>query len=453
MLRNQLQILSDWYAKGTARKPIILRGARQVGKSTLVRLFAQEQGLTLIEVNLEKHPHLDAVFKTLDVNKILRSLEAVTKSSNWTRDRSLIFLDEIQGTPNAIAALRYLYEERPEIPVIAAGSLLEFVLNEHDFSMPVGRIQYLHIGPMTFEEFLLASTETYFLKSLQEFTLEDALPDESHRRLSELHHLYCFIGGMPEVISTYIRTKSLRDVRLVQQSICDTYKDDFSKYGLHQDILRLHQVFDWAAQNVGKKVKYSEVLPDEQSKTTRRLLNLLSYSKVITPVVHSHANGLPLNAEAESKTFKLNFLDVGLMNSILDTPWSEYSQENITRAIHGGVIAEQYIGQELQSILRSAGTDQLYYWLRERASINAEVDYLFPWRGTIVPIEVKSGKKGTLRSLLEFTKHRNPNIVLRFDSNPATIQGFLEGKSPVRLLSLPHYASGQTARLLLQCTS
>ena len=250
---------------GHRRKPIILRGARQVGKSTLVRQFAKANGLHLHEINLERHLELDNIFKTLDMDIIIRELEALV-GANLQKPEIILFLDEIQATPYALQALRYFYEERPDLPVIAAGSLLEFTLLDHNFSMPVGRIEYYHLGPMTFREFLLA-LDPNLEKYITSFSLDKDIPDMAHKQLLKRQREYIFTGGMPEAVLTYKETQSITDVSEVHRSIVETYQDDFSKYAKHRELVLMQQIFRQIPRNVGKKVKYSNMSREHRSKS------------------------------------------------------------------------------------------------------------------------------------------------------------------------------------------
>jgi len=225
--RTAEKYLNDWYRK-ERRKPLVLRGARQVGKSTLVRRFAEKNGLVLNEVNLEQHLYLDNLFKALDIDSIIRELDALIGRNIQTPD-AVLFLDEIQATPHAIQVLRYFYEKKPELPVISAGSLLEFALADHHFSMPVGRIEYYHLGPMTFREFLSA-VEPGLKRYLSEFRINKSILVTAHQKLIKRQREFLFVGGMPEAVYAFTEENSLMEVTAVHRSIAETYQDDFSKY-------------------------------------------------------------------------------------------------------------------------------------------------------------------------------------------------------------------------------
>ena len=445
MNRKQLFLLNKWISNPN-RKPIILRGARQVGKSTLVRMLAEHQNRPLAEINLERYPSLATSFTELDPNSLINVLEALPSIDDIGPD-TLLFLDEIQAVPEAIPALRYLYEDLSQLPVLAAGSLLEFTLAEHHFSMPVGRVEYLHMGPMTFTEFLQALDETRLVKVIQEFELGNTLPPIIHQRLLDLLRTYFFVGGMPEAVKTYAQTQRLKDVSTVHNSIIDTYREDFPKYIGSRNLARIQHVFNFAARNVGKKVKYSQFSSQDKSATIKSDIELLCMARVISKVIHSHCTGLPLQADIEDKTYKLIFLDVGLMNAICGLNWRSISQMADTQLVNEGVIAEQFIGQHLQDILSSSLNRELNYWLRENRSNNAEVDYVLGLNGKIIPIEIKAGATGSLKSLHQFMGEKGHGIAVRFDTGmPSTqiintqIKQGQQGKEVnYTLLSLPLY--------------
>ncbi len=414
MHRHQLQFLQQWLQQ-KQRKPLIIRGARQVGKSTLVELFAQQHEQTLLNVNLERYPELAASFGTNDPAQTLRDIEMLPRMPEHSAD-SLLFLDEIQAVPQAIPALRYFYEDTPALPVISAGSLLEFTLAEHAFSMPVGRVQYLHMGPMTFSEFLLALGEDKLYELISTYVPGDTITAVAHKRLLQLLRQYYFVGGMPEAVGVYADTGSLQAVSNVHNSIIETYREDFPKYGNNRNLNRMLNVFNFAARNAGVKVKYSNITREEQSATLKKDLELLCMARVISKVVHSHCSGLPLQAGLDEKTYKLLFLDVGLMNAICGLNWQTLARLDDTRLINEGTIAEQFIGQHLQALLADSPNRELTYWLREGRSANAEVDYVVALGGQIVPVEIKAGASGSMKSLHQFMGEKDVPLAVRFDA-------------------------------------
>ena len=445
MQRQQLQFLYTWL-RNKNRKPLIIRGARQVGKSTLVELFARQNQQTLLNVNLERHPELSPIFSGKDPEQIIQQIEFLPNMGS-IGDDTLLFLDEIQAVPEAIPALRYFYEDMPEFPVVSAGSLLEFALTDHAFSMPVGRIQYLHMGPMTFSEFLLAMDEERLKNFINHYEPGQEIGEIVHQRLLHLLRSYYYIGGMPEAVAVFVGSRSYKDVSEVHNSIIETYRDDFPKYAGSRNLNRMLNVFNFAARNVGVKIKYSNISRQDQSLTIKKDIELLTMARVIGKVVHSHCTGLPLQADIEEKVYKLLFLDIGLMNAICGLDWRSISQMDEMKLINQGAIAEQFIGQHLQAMLADKPNRELNYWLREGRSSNAELDFVIGLRGNIIPIEVKSGATGTLKSLHQFMGTKQASLAIRFDTMlPAvhqidTVININKQRKQVKysLISLPLY--------------
>ena len=431
-----------------------MRGARQVGKSTLVRQVMAELDIDLCEVNCELHPHLDATFSKLNPQRIIDEIESLP-NVKLIGPKTVLFLDEVQATPHALAALRYFYEQRPELKVICAGSLLDFTLEDHTFSMPVGRVEFQQIVPMDFEDFLWACGEEKLSEILNSFTPQNPMSSDQHARFLDLQQKYFFIGGMPEAVREYAETRKLSSARDVHESILETYKLDFSKYGLRQDLPRLSQLLDHCAQQITRPVKLTKLLPDEQSRTIRRLLNLLVHARLLSLVIHTDANDAPLGAEQRSDIFKIILLDIGLLNALIGATWNQFKNPDTAMSVRDGAIAEQFIGQELIATMRR-GRQMHNFWLRNGKATNAEVDYIVALEDQIIPIEVKAGKKGSLRSLKTYCDHKNPSIAFRFDTQIPSIQqlSLTAESSTVKsnnatcaLISLPLYASGQLARI------
>ena len=445
--------LVDWLNKNS-RKPLVLRGARQVGKSTLIRQFAQKNGLSLTEINLERHLYLDSIFKTTDIQAIRREIEAIT-GKNIKENRSLLFLDEIQATPHGLMALRYFHEEIPELPVIAAGSLLEFTLTEHSFSMPVGRIEYYHLFPLSFSEFVSA-IEATLNNYLGEITPTTELPMAAHSKLSRLQRQFLFVGGMPEAVAVYQESGSLSAVAAVHRAIASTYQDDFAKYARRNDLMLLQKVFNFIPRSLGRKIKFSAIDKEQRSIKIKEVIDLLSKARVCHQVFYSHCSGLPLKAEQDDSVYKLLFMDVGLANHILGLDWPTINAMDEQQLVNEGELAEQFIGQHLINLSQGLEVPQLQYWLREGKKANAEVDYVISRGNWIVPVEVKSGKSGSLKSLHQFMHQKGANLAVRFDLNApgmqevkhslATAAKITQVKFP--LISLPLYAVEQLPRII-----
>ncbi len=454
MDRAQLTFLDRWLGMPD-RKPLVLRGARQVGKSTLVRLFAERCRRPLAEVNLERHTDLAPAFARNDPAYLLNVLEALPEVGAIGAD-GLLFLDEIQAVPEAIPALRYFREDMRHLPVLAAGSLLDFALADHRFSMPVGRVAYLHMGPMTFTEFLAAVDAEKLASQIAAFEIERGLDPALHNRLMDLLRTYFFTGGMPEAVQAYARTRNLRDVSDVHNSIVDTYREDFPKYVGSRSFPRIVDVFNRAARNVGRKVKYVHFSREGKAATTRADIELLCMARVLSKVVHSHCNGLPLQADSDPRVYKLLFMDVGLMNAVCGLGWAAIEGMGETRLVNEGAVAEQFIGQHLQDLLARSANRELTYWLREGRVANAEVDYVATFDGRVVPIEVKAGASGGLKSLHQFVAEKGAPVAVRFDAAPPTTQtictsvqrGGTQAEVTYRLVSLPLYLVERLPSLL-----
>ena len=413
MKRNALKILKLWLNKSN-RKPLVLRGARQVGKSTLVNLFARENNKDIIEINLELYRELDSVFASLQVDRILLSIQSVSEKK--ITKNTILFLDEIQAAPNGIAALRYFYEKKPELPIIAAGSLLEFTLSKHQFSMPVGRIEYLYLDPMTFTEFL-EEIDPVNAEILADFDIGKPLPNIIHNKLLCRQREYMLIGGMPEAVKIYSETGTLSEVVSVQNSICNTYMDDFSKYAQEKELLSLQQIFRKVPQVIGNKLKYTNLLADEKSAETKKLLNLLIKAQIIRPAVISNVSGIPLAAGKNEKFRKLYFLDIGLVSRLLQFDNIALERLNERELINEGPLAEQFISQHLNLDKTLQTGPELFYWANEGKNKNAEIDFVVSKGRLIVPIEIKAGQSGSLKSLHYFMYQKKLEYAIRFDMN------------------------------------
>jgi len=372
------------------RKPLMIRGARQVGKTWLVENVLAGEFDGFVKIDLEKrrdlHVHFDG---NLDPRAILRYLELATE--RIVPGKTLLFLDEIQACPRAIMALRYFYEQMPDLHVVAAGSLLEFAFAE--ISIPVGRVQYLHLHPMTFYEYLLAMGKA----PMAEHTLiSPARVDQTIQEmiLKELRN-YFFVGGMPECIKTFRDAGSMLEAFQVQSEILESYRDDFSKYSPRMDVSCLDAVFLNVAKSVGDQLKYTRLNEGHSGQTNRKAFELLTKAKLIHKISACDPSGLPLGATANPKKFKGCMLDIGLLQRLCQMPVElELKQENLL-AMYRGKLAEQFVAQELLAW----HTRELFYWARDARGSNAEIDYLVVREGKIFPVEVKSGAGGSLRSL------------------------------------------------------
>ena len=452
MYRLQEDRLKEWIAQAKP-KPLILRGARQVGKSTLIQSFAAKMQLNLYEINLENHPEMDQVFQSMDLKKIIQSIEAICDKV-FQPSKALVFFDEIQGTPSALSALRLFFDNPKQyFPVVCAGSLLEFTLESYTSSMPVGRIEYLHMGPMCFEEFLIALDKQSLVNLLENFSIGDDIDAVSHGKLSKLLREYFAVGGMPEAVESYRKQESLKAVQPILQFILDTYRGDFYKYGkkIDQRTLKLLGAsFDFIPSNIGRKIKYSNISRDEKSQYVKSAIKLLSLARVCHLVHHSSCSGIPLKIQKSDKVFKALFLDVGLMNRQTGMDWISLNALDDVKLVNEGSVAEQFVGQQLLYDREGVTPPELFYWQREARSSSAEVDFVVSSGDLIVPIEVKAGKSGTMKSLLQFVVEKNLDFSIRFDMNSPS-QNMISNSSKTgefTLVSLPLYLAGQLPRLL-----
>ncbi len=391
MKRLITQQLLDWKIK-KRRKPLLVRGARQVGKTWAILDFGSNhmEGKVLL-IDLEKRPSWRRVFDgDLDPRRLLSELEILLET-RITPGRDLLFLDEIQACPRALTALRYFYEELPELHVAAAGSLLDFSLGEA--SLPVGRIQFLEVHPMCFVEYLWAcgremAAETVLKKPTK-------LPANIHHDLLEEARRYFFIGGMPESVKSYTETGSLKECFEIQFELIHALRQDFSKYAGHSDKRCLNAVLSSTACNIGRQIKYSGLSEDFTPPTNRKAFYLLNQARILRKVRAASAKGLPLEASSSERIFKALLVDIGLMQHLCGLPANrEYAKGDLLD-IHEGAMAEQFVGQELLA----GGQSDLFYWSRRARSSSAEVDYLISSSSGVLPIEVKSGPSGRLRSL------------------------------------------------------
>ena len=373
------------------RKPLIVRGARQVGKSYSVQQFGQAHFDQLAALDLERNRNLHAVFsRDLDPRRILSELE-IFLDVKITPGETLLFLDEIQICPQALAALRYFHEEYPNLHVVAAGSLLEFAMS--DISFPVGRIQFLDTHPMTFVEYLWAIGKEQAAEIV--LSRPGPVPPSTHALL--LNHLrdYSFIGGMPESVKTYSETGSLKEAFALHGDLVESFRQDFFKYSPRVDSQCLNGLLAGAAQNVGNQVIYSRLTDGFSHHTIKRAFDVLCMARIITRVPSASPTGLPLGTTASARKFNAIMLDVGLWQHLAGVSVdAEYSRSDLLD-IHRGDLAEQVVGQEM---LVSLNTD-LHYWARRAKGSTAEVDYLVVVDGAIVTVEVKSGASGRLRSM------------------------------------------------------
>lgn len=401
MKRAIYNSLMKW-KESANKKPLLLRGARQIGKTFIVNEFGKNEFKTSITLNFERNPEYKDIFFSYDPIDIIEKIILYTGKEVKT-EKTLIFLDEIQECPEAIMALRYFYEEMPELHIIGAGSLLEFTLQAENYRIPVGRIQYLYMYPLSFNEFLIALKEKPLSDYISDYENLSVLSAHLHNKLIAYIRKYFIIGGMPEVVKEYVTTRDILACQKIQHSIIETYKDDFSKYAKKSQYKYIKKVFSTIPSIIGEKVVYSKIDSTVKSRDIKAALELLETAGVIYKVKRTSGAGFPFESSVKENYYKSIFLDIGLMHAI-NGIYSQTIREKDLTAIYRGSVSEQFVGQELITSSNHYKKANLYYWAREEKNSNAEVDFLVEKGGEIMPLEVKSGKKGTLRSLLLFLK-------------------------------------------------
>lgn len=437
--RNIDNLLAEWKKKDITRRwPLLIRGARQVGKSYTVTEFGKKEFKNLVEVNFEQHPQYKACFDTLDPNQIIETISLLHKTE-IIPGKTLLFLDEIQDCPKAITSLRYFHEQLPELHVIGAGSLLEFALAEEKFKMPVGRIQYLYMKPLSFREFLYAVGENKALEMIDIFNRDKQLNPIIHRHLLSLVKKYSMVGGMPRAVAEYASSGSLAQCQQIQTIITQTYRDDFGKYASKVKHKYLQKIFYSVPKMVGRKFKYSHVDNTIQSRELKEALELLEKAGVVYRVKRTGGEGVPLEANADERHFKTIFLDTGLMQNLCGLNNETMMTEDFIQ-VNAGAVAEQFVGQELLAYQDSFAESSLYYWGREARSSNAEVDYLTSYRKYAVPLEVKAGKTGALRSMHLFLEKYPTPLGIRISQIPLNCI--------LPIISVPFYAIKEIPQLL-----
>jgi len=455
MIRFAADELDRWL-QNPNRKPIVLRGARQVGKTWLVRDFANRHGLKLIELNFERLPNLEELFSENNPKEILENIEAEL-GTTISPESSLLFLDEIQAAPELFSKLRWFKEDMPVLPVITAGSLLEFALNKSRYSMPVGRITYFHLEQMSFFEFVKASGNEALYKKLSSFNLQKGMPLSLHEKCLNFYYDYCLVGGMPEVVQEWINSQNLKTCIKMQQDLLATYRDDFHKYGGEMDARLLAKIMLSVSEQLGNKFVYSRVDPSQKIAPVKRALAMLSQAKVCSRVLHTSGNGLPLGAESNEKFFKALMLDVGLTSAQLGLTLIKRSEiKNIMFSNKGGV-AEQFVGQQLRSAQTPLKDPQLFYWQRTGGRLG-EIDYIIQHGNSVVPVEVKSGSTGSMKSLHQFMAEKNLDFAVRFNTNLPSVEEIrvkttLSKPVAYRLLSIPVYLAEHIEKLIKQAQS
>ena len=407
--RNIDKVLLSWKTD-TDRKPLLIRGARQVGKSSTIEHFGAHFE-SLITVNFEKNKKLITLFDgDLDVKEICLKLSVQFKKP-IVPGKTLLFFDEIQSCPNAIMSLRYFYEDYPELHIIAAGSLLEFALEELP-SFGVGRIDFLFMYPFSFQEFLLACGEELLWNEVCKSSPEKPLFSVFHEKCLDFLKKYLIIGGMPIAVSNFVKNNDILLVQKALDRLILSFQNDFAKYKKKLPALLLREVFASVVKQAGGKFIYSKAAETSQY-NIKQAINLLIMAGLVIPVVSSSANGIPLGAEVNHKKCKMLLFDTGIFQRLLGLHLSDFLFSNEFDVINKGAIAEQFAGLELIKNSTSFMPENLYFWTREKEKSQAEVDYLIQHNEKMIPIEVKSGKSGKMQSLHLFMNEKKSEFGVR----------------------------------------
>ena len=402
-----------------AHKPLLLRGARQVGKSSAVR----QLGKTIkyfMEVNFERDKEIISVFTGNLKPKEITSRLAAFYGIPVVPGETLLFLDEIQACTPAIHSLWFFYEDYPELHVVAAGSLLEFALKKMAF-FGVGRVRSLFMYPMSFDEFLAATGHAGWIEAKRNASPAEPLFEALHGKLVESFRNYLMVGGMPESVQNWVETEDYLKCQQVQDDIMLAYEDDFSKYEEKADPMLLRQTLRSVAQQIGGKFVYSNVQGNYRSEKIKSALELLKDAGLVRPAVHTAANGIPLGAEINEKFVKYIFLDSGLLLRLLGLEntggTSEMSRLVLVGAasdlVNKGHITEMVAGLELLKYNTPVQRHDLYYWQNLSRGAQAEVDYVIVKDMRVVPLEVKAGTTGSMKSMYQFMEEKHLTYGIR----------------------------------------
>jgi predicted AAA+ superfamily ATPase len=412
------------------RMPLLVRGARQVGKTFSVRAL----GATFkncVEINLEDEFEARVVFeKNLDPHRMIAELSTLKKQSIIPGE-TLLFIDEIQVMPRAITALRYFYEKMPQLHVIAAGSLLDFAIEQ--VGVPVGRVEFLYMFPLSFIEFLIALDYDLLIQEIIGHDSTQPMSEAIHRKIIALFGDYCALGGMPRVVELWKETKDPLACARIHSLILAAYRQDFGKYTRTSQIKYVELIFDHIPLQLGRKFKYSLVEGDYRKRELAPALDLLVTAGVVHKVFHSAGQGIPLGAQMDPQDYKVIFLDGGLAQTMLDLDTSGWFIDPLSSFINKGSLVEALVGQELLAYADPHDKKNLYYWEKQVRGSEAEIDYLMQLQEQIIPIEVKSGTGSTLRSMQSFLEsHPATPYGIRFSAN-----NYSEYQ---KIISIPLYA-------------
>lgn len=436
MFKRIIDFHLDKWRTDSFRKPLLLRGARQVGKTYAVRRLGG-QFKFFVEVNFERLEGAASLFeKDLAPERLILSLSLLLKTPIIPGE-TLLFFDEIQEAPRAILALRYFYEEMPSLHVIAAGSLLEFAIEK--VGVPVGRISMLYMYPLSFLEYLVATDNVLIARAIISNPVGVPMEEVVHRKTLDLLGEYLSIGGMPEAVARWTQTNDPASALKVLQQIAATYRQDFEKYARKTQVKYLEQIFRQIPHLIGKEFSYREIHGEYRKRELAPALELLERASIIHSIRHSSGQGIPIGAEVDFDTFKVIYLDIGLCQAILGSDISMWFLRPLEGFENRGEIAEGFVGQEFICYASPNAKAEVYFWKRKEKNSTAEIDYLIQRGEQIVPIEVKSGHGKTLRSLhLFLDTHPKSISAIRFSSLNYSVMNELDSRPLYAVASLAH---------------
>ena len=438
--REILKNLKAWKAR-SGRRPLILRGARQVGKTTVINMFSKEFDV-FVELNLDLYSDKQVFKEEYGIDEIIQAIQ-VYKNISFGKGSVLIFIDEIQNSPQAVKMLRYFYEKHPDIFVIGAGSLLEIALEKEDISFPVGRVEFLYLYPFSFSEFLEASEE----KILLEILLSGKIPDYAHDRLLKLFHTYTLIGGMPAIIKNYLENKEVTGLKTIYESLLISFVNDSEKYARNQTMKNvIGHCLNTIPQETGKRIKFQNFgNSDYRSREVGEAMRLIEKAMLIFMVYPATNTSLPSIIDYK-RSPKLQFFDTGMINYFTKIQ-PEYFKYDDLCDIYRGLIAEHIARQEITASDLTTN-DPVPMWTRESKSSNAEVDIVIQVKGQIIPVEVKSGASGSLKSLHLFMDESKTDLAVRLCQNMMNVEKITTpaGKN-IRLFNIPYYLAGQVKKI------
>ena len=429
-MKREVEVRLLAWKQDPGRKVLLVRGARQVGKTYSIR----ELGKTFrhfVEVNFEEDPEIRVFFRdSLNPVRIREKLAAYF-ATPIVAGETMLFFDEIQACPEALSALRFFHEKMPDLHVVAAGSLLELALAEIP-SLGVGRLSSLFMYPLTFAEYLMATGEGALLGVVAQSDAAHPVDEPFHRRLVDLVKTYQLVGGMPAAVKAYAEKHDLAECLKILDDLVTTIEDDFKKYKKRAPVGRLSEVFRSIVLQAGNKFKYSSIDSASSAQPLKDALQLLLQAGLAYRVMHTHARGIPLGAQVDEKKFKVLLFDIGIHQRLLGLDVPRHLTAGDLDLVNKGSLAEVFTGLELIGNHPSHMKSPLYYWHREARSSNAEIDYVIQQGADIVPVEVKAGTKGQMQSMYLFMNERKLKKGIR-----VSLENFAEYD---RVQTIPMYA-------------